>query len=205
MVFALIFGVAVSRLRLGDEDLVLIRVLEQIFEACMRIVHFAMRLAPVAVFAIVFNTAFTFGTGVFASLLLYVIDCRRRPPRSAVRRLLCAAVGHRPPFAHRVLPSVARGLPVRVLDRIVQRDLAAVARRGGTQASPAAQYLALRADRRIDREPERHRALRGGDRALSRAGLRPRSHAWASRCASCSCRSSPVSVRPACPAGRCRW
>ena len=36
----------------------------------MRIVHFAMRLAPVAVFAIVFNTAFTFGTGVFASLLL---------------------------------------------------------------------------------------------------------------------------------------
>jgi DAACS family dicarboxylate/amino acid:cation (Na+ or H+) symporter len=72
MVFALIFGVAVSRLRLGDETPVLIRVLEQIFEACMVIVHFAMRLAPVAVFAIVFNTAFTFGTGIFASLLFYV-------------------------------------------------------------------------------------------------------------------------------------
>ena len=51
----------------------LIRVLEQIFDACMRIVHFAMRLAPVAVFAIVFNTAFTFGTGVFASLFFYVV------------------------------------------------------------------------------------------------------------------------------------
>jgi DAACS family dicarboxylate/amino acid:cation (Na+ or H+) symporter len=73
MVFALIFGVAVSRLRTRDEDLVLVRVLEQIFEASMGIVHFAMRLAPVAVFAIVFNTAFTFGTGVFASLLYYVV------------------------------------------------------------------------------------------------------------------------------------
>ena len=73
MVFALIFGVAVSRLRAREEDLALIRVLEQIFEACMTIVHFVMRLAPAAVFAIVFNTAFTFGTGVFASLLFYVV------------------------------------------------------------------------------------------------------------------------------------
>ncbi len=72
MVFALIFGVAVSRLRAPDEDLALVRVLEQIFEACMGVVHFAMRLAPAAVFAIVLNTAFTFGTGVFASLLFYV-------------------------------------------------------------------------------------------------------------------------------------
>jgi DAACS family dicarboxylate/amino acid:cation (Na+ or H+) symporter len=73
MVFALIFGVAVSRIGKADEDLVLIRVLQQVFDACMRIVQFAMHLAPFAVFAIVFNTAFTFGTGVFASLLYYVI------------------------------------------------------------------------------------------------------------------------------------
>ena len=73
MVFALIFGVAVSRLGRRDEDLLLVRVLEQIFDACMRIVHFAMWLAPLAVFAIVFNTAFTFGTGIFASLLYYVV------------------------------------------------------------------------------------------------------------------------------------
>ena len=32
-----------------------------------------MKLSPVAVFAIVFNTALTFGTGVFASLFLYVL------------------------------------------------------------------------------------------------------------------------------------
>jgi dicarboxylate/amino acid:cation (Na+ or H+) symporter, DAACS family len=39
----------------------------------MIIVHFVMRLSPVAVFAIVFNTALTFGTGVFASLFFYVL------------------------------------------------------------------------------------------------------------------------------------
>jgi DAACS family dicarboxylate/amino acid:cation (Na+ or H+) symporter len=39
----------------------------------MRIVHFAMLLAPLAVFAIIFNTAFTFGTAVFASLFFYVV------------------------------------------------------------------------------------------------------------------------------------
>jgi DAACS family dicarboxylate/amino acid:cation (Na+ or H+) symporter len=73
MVFALIFGVAVSGMAKRDEDPVLIRVLQQIFDACMRIVHFAMRLAPFAVFAIVFNTAFTFGTSVFASLFFFVV------------------------------------------------------------------------------------------------------------------------------------
>ena len=86
MVFSVIFGVAVSGLTTrrgadapavrraeGDGDPVLVRVLEQIFDACMRIVHFAMLLAPVAVFAIVFNTAFTFGAGILATLLFYVV------------------------------------------------------------------------------------------------------------------------------------
>ena len=39
----------------------------------MRIVHFVMKLAPLAVFAIIFNTVFTFGTAVFLSLFLYVV------------------------------------------------------------------------------------------------------------------------------------
>jgi DAACS family dicarboxylate/amino acid:cation (Na+ or H+) symporter len=74
MVFAVIFGVAVSRLpRPRDEDVLLVRVFEQIFDACMRVVQFAMLLAPFAVFAIVFNTAFTFGTGIIATLLFYVV------------------------------------------------------------------------------------------------------------------------------------
>jgi DAACS family dicarboxylate/amino acid:cation (Na+ or H+) symporter len=73
MIFALIFGVAVSRTApREDARNVLLRVLEQVFEACMKIVHFAMVLAPFAVFAIIFNTAFTFGTTVFATLFFYV-------------------------------------------------------------------------------------------------------------------------------------
>lgn len=78
MVFAVIFGIAVSRIGAGrtaggETEPMLVRVLEQIFDACMRIVQFAMVLAPVAVFAIVFNTAFTFGTGILATLLFYVL------------------------------------------------------------------------------------------------------------------------------------
>jgi DAACS family dicarboxylate/amino acid:cation (Na+ or H+) symporter len=75
MIFALIFGVAVSAAAPAGKNVenVLIRLLEQVFEACMRIVHFVMKLAPLAVFAIIFNTVFTFGTAVFLSLFLYVL------------------------------------------------------------------------------------------------------------------------------------
>ena len=74
MIFALIFGVAISQIRTeaGERNL-FVRVLDQVFEASMRIVHWAMLLAPIAVFAIVFNTAFNFGVDVFAALLLYVV------------------------------------------------------------------------------------------------------------------------------------
>lgn len=73
MIFALIFGIAVSAATERDKNNVLIRMLEQVFDACMRIVHVVMKLAPIAVFAIIFNTAFTFGTAVFASLFFYVL------------------------------------------------------------------------------------------------------------------------------------
>jgi DAACS family dicarboxylate/amino acid:cation (Na+ or H+) symporter len=49
-----------------------IAVLEQVFDACMRIVGWVMHLAPIAVFAIVFGTALTFGVSVIGSLALYV-------------------------------------------------------------------------------------------------------------------------------------
>jgi DAACS family dicarboxylate/amino acid:cation (Na+ or H+) symporter len=101
MIFALIFGVALSQAResargpreesesasaaarasgggaprAGINDgngNVLIDVLTQVFDACMRIVHFVMKFAPIAVFAIVFGTAVTFGTTVFVALFFYV-------------------------------------------------------------------------------------------------------------------------------------
>jgi DAACS family dicarboxylate/amino acid:cation (Na+ or H+) symporter len=73
MLFALIFGVAASAVASkAKSESILIRLLEQVFEACMWIVHLVMKLAPLAVFAIIFNTAFTFGARVFASLFLFV-------------------------------------------------------------------------------------------------------------------------------------
>jgi DAACS family dicarboxylate/amino acid:cation (Na+ or H+) symporter len=73
MIFAVIFGVALSAVSsANDLDNVLVRVLGQIFDACMWIVRHVMKLAPFAVFAIIFNTAFTLGTGVFVALFLYV-------------------------------------------------------------------------------------------------------------------------------------
>lgn len=73
MVFALLFGFALSLVaRARDGESPLVGVLEQIFAVCMRIVDMAMTLAPFAVFAIIFNTAFRFGHEVFQSLFFYV-------------------------------------------------------------------------------------------------------------------------------------
>jgi len=80
MVFALIFGYAISRSdrdpgsgsREPERNLV-IRFFDEVFAACMRIIGWAMVIAPVAVFAIVFNTARSFGLDVFRAVMLYVI------------------------------------------------------------------------------------------------------------------------------------
>jgi DAACS family dicarboxylate/amino acid:cation (Na+ or H+) symporter len=78
MVFALIFGYAVSRGDRGSgvedrERNLVIRFFDEVFAACMRIIGWAMVIAPVAVFAIVFNTARSFGIDVFRAVMLYVI------------------------------------------------------------------------------------------------------------------------------------
>lgn len=74
MIFALIFGIALSMIpRKNGEQLSLITIFEQIFETCMTILHYAMKIAPVGVFALVFNTVFVSGYGILLSLLLYVL------------------------------------------------------------------------------------------------------------------------------------
>ena len=73
MVFALLFGFGLSLVARGQQgDNPLVGVLEQVFAVCMKIVDLAMTLAPFAVFAIIFNTAFRFGYEVFQSLFFYV-------------------------------------------------------------------------------------------------------------------------------------
>jgi DAACS family dicarboxylate/amino acid:cation (Na+ or H+) symporter len=84
MVFALAFGAALRHREAGGAGRAgeaggeeyrnaFVRLMDEVFDACMRIIHVVMLFAPVAVFAIVANTAITFGTGVFASLGLYVV------------------------------------------------------------------------------------------------------------------------------------
>jgi dicarboxylate/amino acid:cation (Na+ or H+) symporter, DAACS family len=74
MFFAVIFGLAFMFTSLSEhgKDNVLLRLLQQIFAICMKIVDMAMKIAPYAVFVIVFNTAFKFGVSVFQSLFYYV-------------------------------------------------------------------------------------------------------------------------------------
>lgn len=73
MVFALIFGVALSLLNVDEDSGPLIPFLRQVFNASMKIVDFAMAIAPIGVFAIIFNTIFKFGSGILASLAYYVL------------------------------------------------------------------------------------------------------------------------------------
>ena len=73
MVFALVFGFGMSLVaRDREHEGTLAGVLEQVFAVCMKIVDLAMAIAPFAVFAIIFNTAFRFGYEVFRSLFFYV-------------------------------------------------------------------------------------------------------------------------------------
>lgn len=75
MIFALMFGIALS-LTLnsqGQADSSLISLLEEVYKACMHIVHIVMKIAPLAVFALVFNTAYKFGPEIFVSVLGYVL------------------------------------------------------------------------------------------------------------------------------------
>ncbi len=73
MFFSIVFGIALSRFSEDKNGVSTIKVfLEELSSICMRIVGFAMRLAPLAVFSIVFNTAFRLGYSVFVSLFYYV-------------------------------------------------------------------------------------------------------------------------------------
>lgn len=72
MVFALLFGIGVMLSSPVGEKNSLIELLEKVLQACMKMVEIAMKLAPLAVFALVFNSAYKFGFDIFKSLLFYV-------------------------------------------------------------------------------------------------------------------------------------
>lgn len=71
MVFALFFGFALSRV-IKNSDSPTLGMMETIYNACMEIVHIVMKMAPLAVFCLVFSTSFKFGLEIIISLSYYV-------------------------------------------------------------------------------------------------------------------------------------
>jgi Na+/H+-dicarboxylate symporter len=70
MVFALFFGWALSVV-IKDDNHPMKQVLEAIFQACMKIIELAMKIAPYAIFGIVFNTAYRMGAGFLGNVAFY--------------------------------------------------------------------------------------------------------------------------------------
>jgi Na+/H+-dicarboxylate symporter len=70
MIFALFFGWALSTV-IKDQDHPLPKVLDAIFQACMKIIAIAIELAPFAIFCIVFNTAYRMGAGFLGNVAYF--------------------------------------------------------------------------------------------------------------------------------------
>lgn len=72
MVFALFFGFALSRVLKRESHNPTIPMMETIYNTCMEIVQMVMKMAPLAVFCLVFSTSFKFGLEIIISLSFYV-------------------------------------------------------------------------------------------------------------------------------------
>ncbi|MGZ3773058.1 MAG: dicarboxylate/amino acid:cation symporter [Pseudobdellovibrionaceae bacterium] len=72
MFFSLIFGAALSKAG-GSKTLTFMEILQEIYDSCMIIVEWTMKLAPFAVFALVFQSTFKFGYQILFSLGYYVL------------------------------------------------------------------------------------------------------------------------------------
>ncbi len=70
MVFALFFGWALSTVIKGD-DHPLPKVLDGIFQGSMKIIEVAMKIAPYAIFGIVFNTSYRMGAGFLGNVAYF--------------------------------------------------------------------------------------------------------------------------------------
>ncbi|WP_312202837.1 dicarboxylate/amino acid:cation symporter [Anaerospora hongkongensis] len=70
MVFALMFGYALSMI-VEDEDNPFIKMLDTIFKASLKIIEWAMMLAPYGIFAIVFNTTYRLGAGFLQNVAYF--------------------------------------------------------------------------------------------------------------------------------------
>ena len=70
MVFALMFGYALS-VCVKDEEHAFIKVLQAIFDCSLKIIDWAMQIAPYGIFAIVFNTTYRMGASFLGNVALF--------------------------------------------------------------------------------------------------------------------------------------
>lgn len=73
MVFALIFGLALGHLKSEGRTMPLIPMLDDVYHICMKIIGYAMKLAPLGVFGLVTHSTAKFGVGLLGSLSIYVL------------------------------------------------------------------------------------------------------------------------------------
>ena len=70
MIFALIFGTALA-LTIKDEEHPLIRALDAIFKGSLKVIDWAMKIAPYGIGAIVFNTTYRMGAGFLGNVAFF--------------------------------------------------------------------------------------------------------------------------------------
>ena len=70
MIFALMFGYALS-LTVKDEENPFIKMLDTIFNASLKVIEWAMVIAPYGIFAIVFNTTYRMGAGFLQNVAYF--------------------------------------------------------------------------------------------------------------------------------------
>jgi DAACS family dicarboxylate/amino acid:cation (Na+ or H+) symporter len=72
MVFALMFGYALSII-VKDDNHPFVKMLEAVFDCSLKIIDWAMQIAPYGIFAIVFNTTYRMGAGFLANVAYFVL------------------------------------------------------------------------------------------------------------------------------------
>ena len=70
MIFALIFGAALA-LTIKEEDHPLVKSLEAIFDGSLKVIDWAMKIAPYGIGAIVFNTTYRMGAGFLGNVAYF--------------------------------------------------------------------------------------------------------------------------------------
>jgi Na+/H+-dicarboxylate symporter len=100
MIFALFFGWALSTV-IKTDDHPLPKILDAIFQACMKIIGLAMKIAPYAIFGIVFNTSYRMGAGFLGNVayFAFVVVLGLLLQFFVVYSVFLATVGRTNPFS----------------------------------------------------------------------------------------------------------